>query len=117
MGKKEEAEEINLEEIDEYLDSLNLERKQNLKISDDVPLSQIDLDEIDNYLNELAKKTPKNWNPDNPIMLSFGFIWSYLMLISKFFCQSWIFSNIIYSKGQMFLIIKKIQNSQTFPFQ
>ena len=60
MGKKEEAEEINLEEIDEYLDSLNLERKQNLKISDDVPLSQIDLDEIDNYLNELAKKTSKN---------------------------------------------------------
>ena len=60
MGKKEEAEEINLEEIDEYLDSLNLERKQNLKISDDLSLSQIDLDEIDNYLNELAKKTPKN---------------------------------------------------------
>ena len=60
MGKKEEAEEINLEEIDEYLDSLNLERKQNPTISDDLTLSQIDLNEIDNYLNELAKKTPKN---------------------------------------------------------
>ena len=60
MGQKEEVEEINLEEIDEYLDSLKLERKQNLKISDDLTLSQIDLNEIDNYLNELAKKTPKN---------------------------------------------------------
>ena len=60
MGEKEEDEEINLEDIDEYLDSLKLERKQNLKISDDLTLSQIDLNEIDNYLNELAKKTPKN---------------------------------------------------------
>ena len=81
MGQKEEAEEINLEEIDEYLDSLKLERKQNLKISDDLTLSQIDLDEIDNYLNELAKNTPKNWNPENHIMLSSGFIWFYLVLI------------------------------------
>ena len=60
MEKKDEAEEIILEEIDEYLDSLNLERKQNVKFFDDLDLSQIDLDEIDNYLDELAKKTLKN---------------------------------------------------------
>ena len=69
MGKKEEAEEINLEEIDEYLDSLNLERKQNLKISDDLTLSQIDLDEIDNYLNELAFEHLNMAAPSNEMQI------------------------------------------------